>query len=207
MQKDKLIAIARLLNEEYGDLLRRHQQLPHQQPTQLAPSPETETLEIFQKEKHPTHLSYQESVISTLPDADLDSNSETIPSTDKLETPSNQNIKPMNNSPQSDKTQQDKVSLVAPLLMECLNLMQTNYHQGKHHTLGWNSRNSTISLMENQSHNTIMQAQWLPAENRWQDQGSSLSDEQVNYLVGQLQTPLDSSLTNATPTNTKETER
>jgi len=68
---------------------------------------------------------------------------------------------------------------------QLLNTVGKPHYQGTHHTLNWDARSQTLTLSEMSGGETIMKAGW-DEQKGWTDQGSSLSQEKVDYFVQQV---------------------
>ena len=82
----------------------------------------------------------------------------------------------------AEQEQQVFVSEVAPQLVDILNGLGTDKHAGTHRTIEFNKEESQLSLTDNKTGEAVMTAQWHPDEEKWENRGSSLTEDDRNQV-------------------------
>ncbi|MGB3401164.1 MAG: KTSC domain-containing protein [Microcoleaceae cyanobacterium] len=78
--------------------------------------------------------------------------------------------------------QQALVDEVAPQLVDILNELGTDNYQGKHRTIEFNNEQNELSLIENETGTVVMKAAWHPDEEKWENIGSSLTEDDRDHI-------------------------
>ena len=78
--------------------------------------------------------------------------------------------------------QQALVDEVAPQLVDILNELGTDNYQGKHRTIEFNNEQNELSLIENETGTVVMKAAWHPDEEKWENIGSSLTNDDRDHI-------------------------
>jgi hypothetical protein len=79
--------------------------------------------------------------------------------------------------------QQALVDEVAPQLVDILNELGTDNYQGKHRTIEFDNEQNQLSLIENETGTVVMRATWHPDEEKWENQGSSLTKDDRDQIL------------------------
>jgi hypothetical protein len=83
---------------------------------------------------------------------------------------------------ENEQKQEALVQEVAPKLVDILNELGTDYYQGKRHTIEFNKEENKLSLIENETEDSLMMAEWHPDEGEWENHGSSLTEYDRNQI-------------------------
>ncbi len=78
--------------------------------------------------------------------------------------------------------QQALVDDIAPKLVDILNELGTDKHEGTHRTIEFNKQESQLSLTDNATGASLMRATWHPDEENWENNGSSLTPDDLNQI-------------------------
>ncbi|MGB3401161.1 MAG: hypothetical protein WBA77_00560 [Microcoleaceae cyanobacterium] len=132
---------------------------------------------------------YEENLISRLQDPNLSDNHREIILNDpnlsdeereRLQDISDEALDKMFSD--AEQEQQAFVSEVAPQLVDILNKLDTDKHEGIHRTIEFNKEESQLSLTDNKTGKAVMTAQWHPDAGEWENKGSSLTEDDRNQV-------------------------
>lgn len=132
---------------------------------------------------------YEEDLISRLQDPNLsDNHREIILNDPNLSDEERERLQDISDEAldkifsDAEQEQQAFVSEVAPQLVDILNKLGTDKHEGIHRTIEFNKEESQLSLTDNKTGEAVMTAQWHPDEGEWENRGSSLTEDDRNQI-------------------------
>jgi hypothetical protein len=80
--------------------------------------------------------------------------------------------------------QQERVAIVAPIVVGAMNVMETDVLEGEKHSARYDAETRMLEVVERGVEQPILVAQWDGAE--WGDRGSNLSQGQVDYFQKEM---------------------
>ncbi|MCU0567067.1 MAG: hypothetical protein MUF49_10770 [Oculatellaceae cyanobacterium Prado106] len=86
---------------------------------------------------------------------------------------------------EADPEMQERVAIVAPIIVDTMNVMETHELEGEHHTAHFDLETQQLVVMEQGREQPLLKAQWDGQE--WRDLGSNLSQEQVGFFRDEMQ--------------------
>jgi len=82
--------------------------------------------------------------------------------------------------------QQQWISSLAPDLAQFLNYARSHHLEGQQRTLTWNPEQQRLTLRKNETQKIILDANWDEEEERWKDNGSTLTHADFNEISHKL---------------------
>jgi hypothetical protein len=87
--------------------------------------------------------------------------------------------------PEDQEPQQERVAIVAPIVVDAMNGMETHELEGERFSARFDSETKMLAVAEHGVEQPILVAQWDGAE--WRDRGSNLSQGQVAFFQQEMQ--------------------